>query len=201
MNQTWTDADIGVLQATYELMCTSRMNSLYCERRLKAIQNVSFGMEVSIAATASGLASLAPFSTAIGHSIWQALAILAAAVAIIRPIYAPGKKIELLTRQQHGCHSNFFALKKLAFSIRQKGSVDEEARRRYDTIFDRHVQLSIDDESAPVRRHVKKARDLTEVELPPSGFWWPKSAEELLSPADSSGAAGGEVRVAPSAEP
>src|SRR6266853_5647480 len=91
----WTDADLGALKAIYELMCTSRMNSLYCERRLREIQRISFWMEVLIAATASGsgLASLNTFSTAIGHSIWQALALIAAAVAIIRPIYAPGKKI------------------------------------------------------------------------------------------------------------
>ena len=48
------------------------------------------------------------------------LALMAAVIAVVRPIYARGKKIEGFTRQQQGYHANFFALKKLASAIRQE---------------------------------------------------------------------------------
>jgi hypothetical protein len=104
---------------------------------------------------------------------WQSLALTAALVAIIKPIYAPGKKIEIFTRQQQGYHANFYSLKKLAFAIRQEGLVSEGHRRHYDTVFDRHVQLSTEDENVPDQRLVKIAQDRTSHELPPGSFWFP----------------------------
>jgi hypothetical protein len=178
MTASWTDADYGLLNEVYQFQCISRMNEIYYGRRLKEVQRLSFAMELVIAGTASGsgLASLSAASVW-GQSIWQLLLYVAAAVAIVRPIYAPGKKIELLTRQQHGYLSNYFALKKLAFAIRQNNGISNEIRRRFDTIFDRHVQISADDET-PSRRHLKQARLQAEIDLPSSGFWWPKPKTE-----------------------
>ncbi len=174
----WSDANSGLLQAVYELLCISRMNAIYCEGRLREIQRISFWMEILIAATASGsgLASFGVFSTTYGQAVWQGLSLSAAVIAIVRPIYAPAKKLELLTRQQHGYQANFFSLKKLAFFIRQKGAITDEIRSRYETVFDRHTQLSMDDETVPIRRHVNKARTMTEIEMPPNAFWWPQTA-------------------------
>ena len=110
---TWTDADVGLLSSVYDLQCVSRMNALYYERRLARLQTHSFWMEVVTAATASGsgLAALTLFATDPGRWAWQTLALIAAVVAVVRPIYAPGKKIETFTRQHQGYHANFFALK------------------------------------------------------------------------------------------
>jgi hypothetical protein len=174
----WTDAEVALLSSVYDLQCVSRMNALYYERRLSQLQNHSFWMEVVTAATASGsgLAALTLFATIPGRWAWQALALVAAVVAVVRPIYAPGKKIENFTRQHQGYHANFFALRKLTFDIRQDGCVTPEHRKRYDTDFDRHVQLSTEDETALDRKFLEEARRLAEKELPPDGFWWPASA-------------------------
>src|SRR5215472_8676930 len=123
------------------------MNSLYYSERLRYLQQVSLVMEFIIAATASGsgIAALAS-QTSSNHIIqylWKFLLLVAALVSIIRPLYAPGKKIETMTRQQHGYTANYFALKKLAHDIRQGGKISDEVRRRFDTIFDRHVQLAV----------------------------------------------------------
>jgi hypothetical protein len=178
MSSGWKGADVALLSNVYDLQCVSRMNALYYERRLSQLQNHSFWMEVVTAATASGsgLAALTLFATIPGRWAWQALALVAAVVAVVRPIYAPGKKIEAFTRQHQGYHGNFFALKKLAFEIRQDGSVTPDHRKRYDTLFDRHVQLSTEDEVTPDRKFLEEARRLAEKELPPGGFWWPDSA-------------------------
>lgn len=119
----WSDANSGLLQAVYELLCISRMNAIYCEGRLREIQRISFWMEILIAATASGsgLASFGVFSTTYGQAVWQGLSLSAAVIAIVRPIYAPAKKLELLTRQQHGYQANFFLSKSLLSSYGRKG--------------------------------------------------------------------------------
>jgi hypothetical protein len=195
--RNWTDADTALLQGVYILQCKSRMNAIYYERRLGRLQKHSFWMEVAIALAASGSGVGAALQTnkPWGPEIWQALALVAAFVAIIRPIYAPGKKIEIFTRQHQGYHANFFALDKLAFGIRQAGQVTDEHRRRYDTFYDRHVQLSTEDEQTPHDRCLTYARRRTEQELPSNKFWWPpdvaakvddqkleKSVKEPLTP-------------------
>lgn len=179
----WSDADLALLADVYQLECISRMNVLYYEKRLGRLQFMSFWMEVIVAATASssGLAAVAVTKTEAGQWLWQALALVAAAVAVICPIYAPGKRIEAYTRQLQGYHANYFALKKLAASIRQEASVTPDHRRRHDTFFDRHVQLSTEDELTPNRKDIKEARERTGEELPPDNFWWPKGVVRKAS--------------------
>lgn len=172
----WVDADVALLKGVYTLQCKSRMNTIYYERRLGQLQRHSFWMEIAIALAASGssVGALLQANKSWGPEIWQALALVAAVVAIIRPIYAPGKKIETFTRQQQGYHANFFNLEKLAFRIRQEGHVTDEHRRRYDSLYDRYVQLSTEDEPAPYERCLAYAQRRTEQELPPAQFWWPQ---------------------------
>ena len=149
-------------------------------------------MEAMIAATASGsglaaiLAKGEGYLGVAGQYIWPIVALIAAAAAIIRPIYAPSRKIESFTRQHQGYHANYFALKKLAFAIRQEEQITDEHRRRYDTLYDRHVQLSTDakaaeDESAPKDRYRREAEERTRDELPPESFWWPSSSSENVA--------------------
>jgi hypothetical protein len=193
MPARWSDADYAQLGAVYELQCTSRMSAIYYEMRLARLMTISFWMEVVTAATASGSGLLAVLndSGGWGHMAWQILALTAALVAIIKPIYAPSKKIEVFTRQQQGYHANFYSLKKLSFAIRQEGAVSEAHRRHYDTVFDRHVQLSTEDENVPVQRLVKIAQDRTAHELPPSSFWFPEAgpAQPEEPPAPTAAAA------------
>jgi hypothetical protein len=170
----WSDADLASLNEIYNLQCTSRMSTHYYEARLGRLQTIAFWMEVTTAATASGSGVLALLDGSDwGKTAWQVLALTAALVAIIKPIYAPGKKIEIFTRQRQGYHTNYFALKKIAFGIRQEGRVSADARRRYDTVFDRHVQLSTEDESTPNQVLLRRAREMTAAELPASAFWFP----------------------------
>jgi len=186
MVSNWVDADVALLNGVYTLQCKSRMNAIYYERRLGQLQRHSFWMEIAIAlaASGSGVGSLLQNNKLWGPEIWQTLALVAAVVAIIRPIYAPGKKIETFTRQQQGYLANFFNLEKLAFGIRQEGHVTGEHRRRYDTCYDRYVQLSTEDEPAPHQQCLVYAQRRTEQELPPAHFWWPQDPGAKTDPAD-----------------
>lgn len=171
----WPDADLGLLREIYELQCTSRMNAIYYGARLGALQKEAFFMEVVTAVTASGsgVAALTLWNQGAGQVLWQGLALTAAVVAVIKPLRAPGKRIEVFTRQQQGYQANYFALKKLGFLIRQAGAVTDDHRKRYDTVYDRHVQLNTEDESTPDEDLRREAQDKVKRELPGSAFWWP----------------------------
>ncbi|WP_372618437.1 hypothetical protein [Falsiroseomonas sp.] len=172
----WPDRDIALLQEIYELTCTSRMNAIYYAKRLAALQKESFFMEVTTAVTASGsgVAALTLWNQGAGQVVWQGLALTAAVVAVVKPLRAPGKRIEVFTRQQQGYHANFFALKKLAFAIRQGGQVSDDHRKAFDTIYDRHVQLNTEDETTPDDDLRREAQEAVRKELPAAGFWWPQ---------------------------
>jgi hypothetical protein len=190
----WPDADIALLTAVYELQCTSRMNAIYYGHRLAALQKEAFFMEVvtAITASGSGVAALTLWNQGAGQVLWQGLALTAAVVAVVKPLRAPGKRIEVFTRQQQGYHANFFAMRKLAFSIRQAGAVTDDHRKRYDTVYDRHVQLNTEDEIAPDEAVRRAAQQATQAELPAKNFWWPSApprpaitdARQPLEPAD-----------------
>jgi hypothetical protein len=173
--QPWPDADLGLLQEIYELQCTSRMNAIYYGKRLGALQRESFIMEVVTAVTASGsgVAALTLWNQGAGQVAWQALALVAAVVAVVKPLRAPSKRIEVFTRQQQGYHANYFALKKLGFLIRQAGIVTDDHRKRYDTVYDRHVQLNTEDEQTPDEALRREAQEAVRKELPSAAFWWP----------------------------
>jgi hypothetical protein len=171
----WTQADVGLFEEIYQLTCTSRLNALYYSERLRSLQRISLWMEFTIAATASGsgIAALATDAGTMGSIAWKVVLLIAAVVAVIRPIYAPGKKIEQLTRQEQGYTTNYFALKKLAHTARQTEQITDDSRKSFDTIFDRHVQLSGDDEFAPDGRLLERCRTKTLEELPRHRYWWP----------------------------
>ncbi len=171
----WPDRDVALLQSIYDLTCTSRMNAIYYSKRLGALQKESFLMEVTTAVTASGsgVAALTLWNQGAGQVAWQALALIAAVVAVVKPLRAPGKRIEVFTRQQQGYHANFFALKKLAFAIRQAAQVSDDHRKVYDTIYDRHVQLNTEDEATPDDDLRREAQDAVRKEFPDTSWWWP----------------------------
>jgi len=174
---SWPDADIALLKEVYELQCTSRMNAIYYGSRLGALQREAFFMEVTSAVTASGsgVAALTLWNQGVWQFAWQGLALLAAIVAVVKPLRAPGKRIEVFTRQQQGYHGNFFAMRKLAFSIRQAGAITDDHRKRFDTVYDRHVQLNAEDESSPDEDMRRRAQEAVRKELPGAEFWWPRN--------------------------
>jgi hypothetical protein len=194
----WPDADIALLKEIYELQCTSRMNAIYYGARLGALQKEAFFMEVTTAITASGsgVGALTLWNQGAGQFLWQGLALVAAIVAVVKPLRAPGKRIEVFTRQQQGYHGNYFALKKLGFLIRQMGAVTDDHRKRYDTVYDRHVQLNTEDEMSPDEELRRQAQEAVKKEFPPASFWWPATpprpaitdARPALEPADAPGA-------------
>lgn len=165
--------DRAFLEGIFGLLCTSRLNAIYYEMRLTRIQKENFLIEIVISSTASGsaVAGLGVWHAPFGQWIWAALAITAAVASIVKPIYAPNKKVELFTRQRQSYHNNYFALQKLIYLLQQSSVISDEFRKRFETIFDRHVQLSGEDEPAVKARVLRKAEERCSKALPPEAFW------------------------------
>lgn len=162
------------LEAVFLLQCTSKMNAYYYEARLAAAQRASTIMEFVLAAAASGgaFAGLVWWTTTEwGKWTWAALTGLSAVMAVVKPIYAPGRRIELFTRQHQSYYNNFFALQKLVFMLKQSEEITDEHRKRYDTIYDRHVQLAADDEAVPSSQAQRRAEQRAKDAMPPDDFW------------------------------
>ena len=93
----WSDADLSLLESVYQLQFISRMNAIYYELRLSRVRSTAFWMEtiIAVAASGSGVAALVATGTSIleswGSTVWPAVALMAAVLAVIRPIYSPGE--------------------------------------------------------------------------------------------------------------
>lgn len=182
---SFSPAGRALLEEIYSLQREVRMSAIYYEARLSRVQRAAMALEVSVALTASGsgLTGLAFWSSDWGQPVWAAITIAATVAAIVKPIYASGAKIELFTRQHQGYLENFFALKKLGFAIRQDEAVSADHRKLFDTIFDRHVQITSEDENNPDRKLLHEAQRLCEEELPSDIFWRPWAEPAASAPA------------------
>jgi hypothetical protein len=177
MPQPWPPAANDLLRQIYELQSKSLTNWTYYAMRLRQVQQIAFWMEVVITAAASGALASALAKVA-NEGILQWLVLIAAVASIVRPIYAPSKRVEHLSKLVQGYLTNYFGLTRLGFAISQDGSVSEETRRRYETVFDRHIQLAAEDEPTHSKRLLDKAEAKTKEVLPADGFWWPEKPKE-----------------------
>ena len=158
-----------------DLQCTSRMNTIYYERRLAQIRRYPFWMDVvvALAASGSGLASIIVVGYPIGVTLLRFLAVAAAIVAVVRPIYRPEAKMESFLRQAEFYTSNFFDLKALSSQVKQSGKVRQSHRQTFAVLSERHKDASKRDERPSKRSLLHKAMEEVREEMPAGEFWWP----------------------------
>jgi hypothetical protein len=173
--QPWPEVDILFLKEVYRIRLTARTNAIYYERQLRTVTIASFWLSLVIALTASGsgLGTLLDPSQPLLHSIWKAFAVTAAISAVVRPIYAPAKRIERFTRQCRGYQANFNSLNFLAVSLKVTGQVTREHRQRFKTLFERYASLESSDDCGASRRGLSIAQKRALHEFPDDGLWWP----------------------------
>jgi hypothetical protein len=127
-----------------------------------------------VGTTSSGVAAWALWQQRIGAILWGVITGCAALLAIVKPIVAPAKRIELYTRQHQGWHGLFFAADKLALAIREDGAFSKDSRKRFDTIYDRMVALSLEDEKCQNESLITKLQDKVDKLLPSDSLWFPQ---------------------------
>jgi hypothetical protein len=175
--KVWPAQHILLLKRIYELRLTLRVNAIYYERRLRRVQMWSFWLSILIALTVSGsgigtilhMNDTPPWL----HSTFTGTMIIATIASIVRPIYAPAKRVERFTRQWRAYESNFNAIDKLLINIQTKGNVQDQHIRRFDSIFDRYVATESNDDCLTSRYAMKKAQAFAMQESPNDKLWWP----------------------------
>src|SRR5437764_1491218 len=77
---------------------------------------------------------------------WAAISGTATILSILKPILAPGKHLELCTRQHQGWYSLFFAAEKMMRNVKLTGTFSPENVKELDTLSERMVSLHLEDE-------------------------------------------------------
>lgn len=172
-----SEQDIALLKSVYEMLKIARLSSMYYERRLWTANLVHFTFEIMIAvgATTSGVAAWALWQNKIYASVWAVIAGASTLFAILKPILAPAKWIELCTRQHQGWFALYFALDKLRILIRQDAAFTRETRRRVETLYDRLAAISLDDEKCPSERLIKQLEPKVAAAIPDGSLWLPNT--------------------------
>lgn len=180
---TWTDADRIFLNRVYQDLRVARLMALYYEDRLKFYRRADSIFEVSIAigATSSGVAGWALWSTESGKFLWGIISAAASIAAILKPIYASAKKIELATRQHSGWHALYFSYDKITFRLSQEQKLSPAIRLRYDELLERKTRLGAEDEKNIDHRLLVKIQERVELELPEGAFWIPECFRRIPS--------------------
>jgi hypothetical protein len=183
-----TEEDCALLCRAYDMFRTARLSALYYERKLwlANVVHLSFEITIALGATGTGVAAWALWKQGIGVILWGIITGASTLLAIVKPIIAPAKRIELCTRQHQGWHSFYFALDKLLFTIRQEGALSRDLRKRFDTLFDRMVALQLDDEKCPSERLLRRLQPKVARAIPPESLWMPSSPADDSHPARTS---------------
>jgi hypothetical protein len=98
------DPDKALLERAYDLLRVARMNAAYYEQRLEVASNLHIFFEITIAiGTTGSIAAWALWQGPLGSAVWATITCTATLLAVIKPIIAPAKRLELCTRQHQGC--------------------------------------------------------------------------------------------------
>lgn len=161
----------------YDFRRTSRLNELYYGSKLKSLERTNLLMEILIASTSSSsaIASFAFWKTGAGQSFWQALLVITAVIAILKPFLSYAKRIkkydELLNFYRLISHD----LRELCSDIEQDRAYSAKHQRRYKEIRGR-LRQSIN--GSPERLEDKKTKERCEkqvlAELEPNQFYIPE---------------------------
>lgn len=161
----------------YDLQRTSRLNELYYGGKLKSLELKNFWMEIFVASTSSSsaVASFAFWKSGAGEPYWQALLVITAVIATLKPFLNYAKKIrkydELLSFYRLVSHD----LRELCSDIRQDKAYSSKHQRRYKDIRSR-LRQSVN--RSPERLEDKKAKERCEkqvlAELKPDDFYIPE---------------------------
>lgn len=165
-------------QEVYDLYRTSLMNKKFYAHHLLVLSrwNLIFEIAIALGASGSGVAGYAFFDTPNGKFIWAPIALAAAVLATLKPIFGLSGKIQKYTELWSGYNANFISLKRLVSEIRDRKYYAPEHRERFNVAYDRHEKLSSMDVVFPSRKLLTELQKEVIDELPTNSFWWPSSA-------------------------
>jgi hypothetical protein len=168
------DPDKALLERAYDLLRVARMNAAYYEQRLKVASNLHLFFETTIAiGTTGSIAAWALWQGPLGSAVWATITCAATLLAVIKPIIAPAKRLELCIRQHQGWLGLYYCVDKMLMTVRQDGGLSRDTRKRFDSLYDRSAQLHQDDEKRPNDKLIKNCFEIANGLHPPDSLWMP----------------------------
>lgn len=161
----------------YDKLRTARLNVKYLGRRLHHVESVNFWLELTLLATAptSAVAGLWFWQSESGRLIWQYMGVIAAIVAVAKPLLALTKRIKEYENVLSGYRTLEYDLMEIKASIEQKHKYDAAMQVELKKALQREKSLVAKNPEARENSNVKRiCEEEVRNELPPNCFFVPK---------------------------
>jgi hypothetical protein len=161
----------------YDKLRTARLNVKYYSRRLQAFERVNFVIELVLLATApsSAIAALWFWKLEVGKPVWQALGIIAAFAAVLKPLLGLTKRIKEFESVLSGYRVLDFDLMDIKAMVEQRGKYDSSLQSDFRRALQRERILVGKTPEARENVGVKRrCQDEVNRELPAECFYVPE---------------------------
>ena len=150
--------------AVYDKLRTVRLNVKYYSRRLETIERMNFGMELVLLASAptSAIAGLWFWDAPFGKVAWQSLGVVAAIVALLKPLLTLPKKIKEFESVLAGYRTLEYDLMEIKVLVEQKQKYDAGLQSEFKKALQREKALV---GKTPETRERVKVKQLCETEV------------------------------------
>jgi hypothetical protein len=154
-----------------EMLRDAKLSALYYENRLRWANFWYFAFEIFIAAGAAGaagtgIAALTVWQQGIGVPVWYTVSVIAAGLAFLKPMVAPGTRLQTYSRQHQGWYALYFTAEKLLLAVRQSDQFSDEDHKTFNSLFDRQAALNLADVKMINTRLVRKLKRRVDEEIP-----------------------------------
>lgn len=160
----------------YDLYRTARLNVKYYSARLNQFEKYNFTLELIllISAPSSAIAGLWFWNTSGGEIVWKFLGVLAAIVAVLKPLLGLNRRIKAYEEVLAGYRALDHDLYEIKEMVAQKQKFDKELQTDFRKALKRKGVL-VNKNPETVQKKNLKTRLVREVnnELPPEQFYVP----------------------------
>jgi len=161
----------------YDKLRTARLNVKYYSRRLQNAERWNFWLELILLATApsSAIAGLWFWEIDVGKIIWQYLGVIAAFVAVIKPLLMLTKHIKDYESVLSGYRTLEYDLMEIKSLIEQKGKYEKSLQGEFRKAMQREKSLVSQSPETRENVNIKRIcqREVLE-ELPADRFFIPQ---------------------------
>lgn len=160
----------------YDAQRDARLNVKYYCIRVVTFERWNLALEFILAAAASGsaIAGLAFWSNSSGKAAWQAFSILAAVIAVAKPLLKLPDRIRAHEAMVRGYRVLEHDLAQIERDVQVRDAYDNELRTRFESAMERLRSLkATDPEKREIPRLVRRCCEEVERELPARNFFLP----------------------------
>ena len=164
-----------------DLLRTASLNIKYHSVIVRRLHRTNSFMEVTLAfvAPSSAIAGLWFWKTTTGVYAWKFFAVLAAMVAILKPLFRLADRLRRAEESVTGYRSLYHDLETIGILARERESYDEELKARFHEALQKKKQLLTQDPVLAIDKKLRAACQQEVIEeLPTRGFYFPRRTHD-----------------------